>query len=610
MSRQPLRVLIVEDNPGDLELVSDRLVEVPHTSFRIRTAKTLAEATSLLGAEPVDAILLDLNLPDSQGIDTLRRVKAIGADAPVLIVSGHVDEKSRTLALEKGADEVFGKDESNTRLFSRSVLYIIERSRARLEQRELERALAAIPDAIVVVNISGEVMYVNQAALALFGRTREDFIGELLGFSVGEGAASEVTILRRDAQRQCEMRVVQVEWARERALLASLRDVTAQRNMETQLALSDRMVAIGTLAAGVGHEINNPLTAVMANLEMAIQELGDSPNLGAGSADLMDELRDAREAAERIRQIVRDLTMFSRSEDEKRGPVDIHRVIDSTARMAWNEIRHRARLVKDYGKVPPVDASEAKVGQVILNLLVNAAQAIPEGDQSGNEIRISTGTNLSGSVVVTIADTGAGIAPEIQKRLFTAFFTTKPVGVGTGLGLAISRRIITSFGGEISFESVVGKGTKFAITLPPAAPTEKRVESPASLDTTKKRRARVLVIDDEAPIVAAFRRFLGSEHDVTVVESARSGLSLISDSHPFDIIFCDLMMPQMNGVEFHSAVKKLSDGLAERIVFMTGGAFTPATGAFLEKVRNPYVEKPFDLQRIRKMVHEIVGAAS
>ncbi len=604
IARPQLRVLVVEDNPGDLDLVSQYLSETPAVTFAIRSAQTLVQAADVLAVEHVDAVILGLNLPDSRGVSTLLRIKELARGAAIVVVSSHVDDDVRATALDNGADEVFAKSEYRTRLLS--LLYVIERSRARAEHRELERVIAAAPDAILVVSLQGEIRYANQAACVLFDREQGDLIGTILDFPLEERATSELTITRDSGASHCEVRVVRIEWWREGALLATLRDVTEQRKLETQVALSDRMVTIGTLAAGIGHEINNPLAAVIANLDLAVLELA-RPSDGEGTTELLDALRDAREGAERIRQIVRDLKMFSRSEDETRGPVDVHRVLDSTVRMAWNEMRHRARLVKDYGKVALVEASDARLGQVMLNLLVNAAHAIPEGDSDGNEIRIATGLEASGRVVVSISDTGSGIPVDVQARIFTPFFSTKPVGVGTGLGLAISQRIVTSFGGELTFESEVGKGTRFSVVLP-AADVEACVVAPVvpMRAAPCQVRGRILVVDDEPAIVHVVRRILETGHDVTGAASASVGLSLLAADGAYDVVLCDLMMPQMTGMDLYGAVRGLGNGIEDRIVFMTGGAFTSSAREFLESVQNRRIEKPFDLQGIRVLVNELV----
>ena len=389
------------------------------------------------------------------------------------------------------------------------------------------------------------------------------------------------------------------------AILVS-RDVSDKKQTEMHLMLSDRMASVGTLAAGVAHEINNPLASVIANLDMALQDLVILAETAKLPPDLSDEIKDARGAADRVREIVRDLKIFSRGDEDRHGPVDVEHVLESTLRMAWNELRHRAKVVKHYTKIPHVDAHESRLGQVFLNLIINAAHAIPAGNYDTNEIRISTSLDPHGRVVVDIADTGTGIPLDVRPRLFTPFFSTKPIGVGTGLGLAISHRIITQFGGTITFDTEVGKGTTFHITLkvaggtPTSVPTQKIwTRAPAA------RRGNVLVIDDEESLAQALRRFLSVEHNVTAVYRARDALDLLELGTRYDVILCDLMMPQITGMELYSEIVRLDPAQALRIVFLTGGAFTPSAREFLVSTMNRRIEKPFDLKEVRRLVNEL-----
>jgi PAS domain S-box-containing protein len=247
-------------------------------------------------------------------------------------------------------------------------------------------------------------------------------------------------------------------------------DVTDRRELDRRLALADRMASVGTLAAGVAHEINNPLSYILSNLRFLSGELG---KLEAKDPERLEEARkvthEALEGAERVRRIVLDLHTFARP-DDKQGPVDVHRVLDLAINIASNQIRVRARIVKDYGQVPLVQGDESRLGQVAINLLVNAAQAIPEGQPDENEIRVVTRADSAGRTLIEVRDTGCGIPPEIRSHVFEPFFTTKPVGTGTGLGLSICHGIVTALGGEITLESDPGKGSVFRVALPPAAP--------------------------------------------------------------------------------------------------------------------------------------------
>jgi len=320
-----------------------------------------------------------------------------------------------------------------------------------------------------------------------------------------------------------------------------------------------------------------------------------------------EELHDARESAERIRNIVRDLKIFSRSGEDKTGVVDVQRVMESTLRMAWNEIRHRARLVKSYGKTPLVEASESRLGQVFLNLVVNAAQAIAEGRAENNEIRIVTSTDETGRVIVEIADTGPGMPADVLARLFTPFFTTKPVGVGTGLGLSICRRIVTGLGGSIDVKSKVGKGTVFRVSLPPARPGLSEDERPVALrEIAAKRRGRVLVVDDEPMITKVVQRTLAAEHEVVTITSAEEALKRVNAGERFDVILCDLMMPQMTGMDLHAELLRVASDQAKRMVFLTGGAFTARARVFLDETPNQQVEKPFAALHLRMLINDLI----
>ncbi|HXS15630.1 MAG TPA: ATP-binding protein, partial [Polyangiaceae bacterium] len=300
--------------------------------------------------------------------------------------------------------------------------------------------------------------------------------------------------------------------------------------MRQQLLISDRMASIGTLAAGVAHEANNPLTAVIGGLELAVEDLDEIVSAGqkrqakteeetlhlATLKQTLDVLIDALDAAERVRLIVRDLKAFSRSDDETTGPVNIERAIDASIRMVQNEVRHHAGLTTRYGSVPLVRGNEARLGQVFLNLIVNAAQAMSGTRFEDNEIVIVTDQASDGRVLVEVRDNGPGIPQELLGRIFDPFFTTKPIGTGTGLGLTICHRIISELGGEIQVESSPGCGTTFRTLLPLYIPSPQQ-EPTAAPQSVRRRGARILVIDDEPVVGQLIARMAAGDYDVTAV---------------------------------------------------------------------------------------------
>lgn len=506
--------------------------------------------------------------------------------------------------------------------------------RAKAQAALLTSILDSVADGIAAVDERGEFTHWNSAATPIIELrdapgSQEDTASQEGLFQVdgvtrlsrserpllralrGEVVGGEEIVMRRRGSHDgswlsVNARPLRDETGAVRGAVAAFRDVTAERKAHAQLMVSDRMASIGMLAAGVAHEINNPLAAVLGNLELTAMYLADleadlGPNEGLREIEVC--LRDCRDGAERVRQIVRDLKIFSRGEDDKRVPVNVERVMESTLRMAKNEIHHRAELVKRYGGVPAVDANESRLGQVFLNLLMNAAQAIPEGKATAHQIRVTTRTDDRGDVVVEIADTGQGMPPEVVRKLFNPFFTTKAPGQGTGLGLTICQRIVSALGGEIEVESSVGKGTVLRVSLPPSSSHE--VASARTADVRRPpRRGRVLVIDDEPMVGALVKRMLEVEHDVVVFDSAEEALRCLAEGATFDVIFCDVMMPVVGGVEFYDRLRLVAPALVERVVFLTGGAFTPSARDFLDRVSNARVEKPFEVQRVRHLVSE------
>jgi signal transduction histidine kinase len=385
------------------------------------------------------------------------------------------------------------------------------------------------------------------------------------------------------------------------------------RHLQARLAQTDRLTSLGTLAVGVAHEINNPLAYVLLNLGYLAEELPkllstpESPK----SREVLIAVEHARDGAERIRNTVRSLQTFSRPENETRTPLQLAKILDSTLPMIANEIHHRARLVKDYGVVPDVIANEARLGQVFLNLLINAVHALPEDRSDQNRIHLVVKAPSRDRVAVEVRDNGVGIPSQVRGRIFEPFFTTKPVGIGTGLGLSICHGIVASLGGTLSFESEVGTGTVFRVELPAMGQAATADDARATDAKTKRSdpppRGRILVVDDEPIVCFTLERLLSNEGDVVALTSARQALASIQKGDRFDVILCDLMMPEMDAPVLYDELCRVAPAQAERMLFVTGGAFTPRAREFLERVPNTRIEKPFDVDALIELVRSRVG---
>ncbi|HEY6561601.1 MAG TPA: PAS domain S-box protein [Polyangiaceae bacterium] len=480
------------------------------------------------------------------------------------------------------------------------------------------RALIECSADAIAVQTDGRVTYVNGTMIAYLGCSDPT---QLLGASVLElfrpsertllvtrldqvqssgepPAVMEYALCRRDGSEvTAQVAMARVPFGGQPSILITARDVTERRRMQAQLRAADRMATVGTLTASIAHEINNPLAALVGNLELLDARVCTGEPID--SAD-REALRDAREAAARIRHIVRELRNFTHLNDEKRAPLDVSHVLDSALKLAVNELKNRATVIKDYRIIPLVDANDVRLGQVFLNLIVNAAQAFPEPRPERNQIRIRT-RNAGPHVMVEISDNGSGIAPAVIERIFDPLFTTKPIGVGSGLGLSICKGIIGALGGSITVKSELGRGTTFSVTLPASSAREMQPHS-VWPSFVIRGALRVLVVDDEPMIRRILRRAFEAQHQVSVTSSARDALETIASGAKFDVVFCDLMMPEMTGMEFHERLCAMAPRMAERVVFMSGGVFTSEGRAFLDRFSDRHLAKPFELRQAQAML--------
>ncbi|HEX4477231.1 MAG TPA: ATP-binding protein [Polyangiaceae bacterium] len=436
--------------------------------------------------------------------------------------------------------------------------------------------------------------------LGVLSRTRKPF-AEPAEYRTRDAAGRETTV---------EISSIPIDFEGAPATLGFARDITERKAIQEKLVQADRLAAVGTLAAGMAHEINNPLAYVILGLQFLEREL---PKIGGDAVRLHEaaaRLREVRGGAERVATIVRDLKTFARADEVARGAVDLRGVMEAAVRISDNEVRHRARLTRHYHDAPAVDANAARLEQVFLNLLLNAAHAVSEHDPAASEIRVSVRSLGGGRVVAEVSDNGPGIAPEVLRHVFDPFFTTKPIGVGTGLGLPICRSIVESFGGSIELDSAPGGGTTARVVLPAFADetgTSVSTIPPRVPSNPPERKMRVLVVDDEPLVGAMLRRMLAQRHAVEVAASAEEALRML-DAAVFDAIVCDVMMPEMTGMDLYATLRKRDPSLASRMVFMTGGAFLPRVAEFLATLENPTLEKPFDLEMLTFALRQVVAA--
>jgi signal transduction histidine kinase/CheY-like chemotaxis protein len=381
-------------------------------------------------------------------------------------------------------------------------------------------------------------------------------------------------------------------------------DHTEKRRLQEQLLQSEKMSAIGQLIAGVAHDLNNPLASVVGFADL----LGESEDV---PQRLEEPLAVIRQEAERASGIVRNLLTFARRQEGERQLQSIRPILESTLALLKNQlIAHKVEATLQFeAGLPEVEVHASQIKQVFVNIINNAAQAIGAAGKRGGRITIVAKCWLDG-VAVTIADNGPGMPESVAQRVFEPFFTTKAEGEGTGLGLSICQGIVKEHGGLITVDAGTGTGATFTVELPGAArrlspPTKHPIVGP---EVTAGERLRVLVVDDEPHILHYMQATLRSwGHTVEVAFDGSQALKRAL-TQPFDVIICDLRMPRLGGREMYQTLAQMHPAVAERIIFATGDTQRGDTLKFLEELGRPFLQKPFKLDELRRVLAAVVKA--
>ena len=387
----------------------------------------------------------------------------------------------------------------------------------------------------------------------------------------------------------------------------------ALKRTQAQLVHAGKLAAIGEISSGVAHEINNPAGWVLLSLAVAEREVKAARSAVNALDFTPDELKqlltkvdsalaDAREGLERISTVAGDLRTFARMDGEQLEPLDLNEVVRVSCRIAGPAYRSRARLHLDLEQLPPVTGNRGRLGQVVMNLVVNAAQAVPDNDAERQQIEVST--RLMGErAVLVVEDSGPGIAAALRERVFEPFFTTKPSHVGTGLGLSLVREIVRAHAGEINVAQSRFGGARIEVVLPlcedDAEPVTGR--GPES-GPTQENRLRILIVDDELMLLKALRNYLSISVDVVLADGGQEALALLEHDANFDLVLCDVHMPTVDGVAVYEGVSERRPELMDRFVFLTGGALTPRARDFLARSRPKIVHKPVQAEALSSLL--------
>ena len=622
---RPAEVLYFEDNPTDSLLVQSQFEKQSALQAKLTVVERLSDGLSLLQKHHFDAALLDLNLPDSQGMPSLHALRHAAPALPVIVVSGMVDDKLALELLGQGAQDCVSKSSDLVSRIAKVVQFALRRQQTAIELelrvREAEAARAhtrmildASLDAVVVLDTEGFVRYLNPAAEAMFARKAGDMLGRPLNLPVADDETTEMEIVRRNGEKgTAEIHTVQVDWDGAQARLATLRDITGRKKMEVALRRGETLQALGTLAGGIAHDFNNILLAVSGNAKLALEQLSSNH-----PAHL--HLLEIARAASRATALTRKILSFSREQETNRQPMKVEPVVEEALSLIRQTLSANIEIRRNFpANLPPILADASQLHQIIMNLATNAADAI--GDKPGqleisalplhvkNGARLATKLAPGDYIKLSIKDSGAGMDNQTMARVFEPFFTTKPQGRGTGLGLPVVHGIMKNHGGEVTAYSEVGKGTVFNLYFPVASDEPLEPASPP-VPAPEGRGQHILYVDDEEPLVLLVTRTLkrlgyrvtGFTDPVDALRALREG------STDFQAVVTDLSMPRMSGADFAHEVLQMCPAMP---VVLTTGYLRPQDQELARRIGvRELILKPDTVEDLGIVLHRLLSESS
>lgn len=661
-------VLVVDDSV----YWTDTLAEAfRREGYIVSAVKNGLTAIERLRENPPDILVTDYFLPDVDGGKLCQIAKRIATDNAIItiILTGGADRNLKRRPTEH-ADAVIAKNATDIVVpdLLRAIRALVDATsptqlgpnvigHERLRPRALSTKLhglrqhldalhEGIGDAVIGVDAEQRVYFMNSKALELLSVAEEHAIARRIdavlsveathpivqrvvsALESGEDAGRPLTVELQGSKLRITVARLKNPSGMNSALLIA-RDISdliaaeAERaSLATQLHAADKMRSLGQMTAGVSHEINNPLAALLPSLKILQDRFNDVVGHLEGCAfaradnDLVQAVRevpellsDAIAAGRQIKSVVAEMRFFAHPASKRGERTSVEELLNTGLSLISREVRFKARVERDYGASMELILDRSLVGQALLNILINASQAVANGTPEDSWIRVKT-YELDSGVAIEISNSGPGIPPSISGRIFEPFFTTKEPGAGVGLGLSIAYESVRRHGGYI--EVVDGLPTTLRVWLP--SDTGKVAGSVPPMDPanavsgSRERIAppRVLIVDDERLVRNGFRRLLDRHYAVTLAEGGRQALELIRNQR-FDVILCDLLMPQMTGMELYETVRNEAPLAAERFVFLTGGTACAEAREFLSAVDNARAFKPLDNEELVALVERAVN---
>ena len=637
-----IQILLVEDNSGDARLVEEMLVEAAVDHFTLKHVEGVGQALASLSEEDFQVILLDLSLNDGYGLGTIERMRNAAAHVPMVVLTGLDDEELAIRAVQRGAQDYLVKGQMNSTLLIRSIRYAIERKRSeeelRAERGKFRELFDEAPVGYHEANTDGYVSRINKTELDMLGYSlaemlnqpvwkfsidgqegREAFKAKISGISP-PGRSFERNYRRKDNSILTvisEDRILKDNQGKIIGLRTTIQDITERKQsekerqlLEEQLRQSQKMEAIGKLAGGIAHDFNNLLTVIKGYSELSLGQTKDDP--------LLDEnLNEIKQASERAVDLTRQLLAFSRHQILEMRVLDLNSILRNLDKMLSRVIGEDIELVfllaSDLGKVK---TDPGQIEQVILNLVINARDAMPNGGkltiETKNEVldeayaRSHVAVRPGQYVELSVSDTGVGMPQEVRERVFEPFFTTKEKGKGTGLGLSTVYGIVKQSEGNIWLDSKMGQGTTFKIYLPQVdEPVDELRENKEVNKTFEGEETILLVEDDEAVRKLAAEALRRKGYSVLTAHRADEAISLCKRrQEPFHLLLTDVVMPQMSGGELAQSLKQVRNDF--KVLYMSGYTDDAIVDHGVLETGVNFIQKPFTIGGLSRKVREVL----
>lgn len=623
-------ILIVEDEAITAMDIRERLKKFGYHVPAITPSGE--EAVEMARSIKPNLILMDIylkgNIDGTVAAQQISRHQHI----PIIFLTAYKDEDTFSRAKLSSPYGYIGKpiDSRDLRIAIELTLF---KHRMIMQLQSAERRYRALMDnascGFIVQDIRGVIVETNKKVEWILESRKENIIGKPFAdlFIPDERAYVALKLQKAEANGHINYKELHIhsgngkikdidctstfiDTGEERLILSIINDVTDRQQMYNKMVLSDKLATVGTLTAGIIHEINNPMTFVATNLhyindQLKMLNLNDTNQVTQFMLLLDEVINESILGASKIQEIIQELKGFSRIGHDEITPVYIHEILNFAIHMANPQYKLTATIETHYApNVPLLLLERNKLHQVFLNLIMNAAQAFEASQKKDNLISITT-TVKDNHIQIEFMDTGKGISPDIINKIFDPFFTTKPVGIGTGLGLSISQDIINQMGGEITVRSEINQGTTFTIRLL----MKVKLESPKdqiniSLPTPKTQvRKSILIVDDDPVTLNILERILGKYHEIVTVNSSLEALKILSQKNKFDLVITDIHMPDVSGIDLYKFILNNHPGLERNMIFMSGGVMNETTNDFIIQTKNDLLLKPFTPEQLIHVIN-------